>query len=242
MPSFDSAGVSIHYEVFGTGRPIVLVHGLFSDIEGNWVTPGWIDALTPVRQVIAMDCRGHGRSGKPHEVAAYANEEMSQDVLRLMDHLAIEKADVLGYSMGSEIAVPLLLRHGERLSSVILGGFGDFAGDWEAVTPDIYLVDDPDAIEHPYARGVRKYADSIGADLQAIAAYQAGYRPPLDGAPVIGDDVPVCVVKGADDDVGSLDGLFAAVPHAQLIEIPGRDHLTVVGDPRFKQAVLDFLT
>jgi len=242
MANFDSAGISIHYEVYGDGPAIVLVHGLFSDIQGNWAQIGWVDALTPLRQVIAMDCRGHGGSDKPHDVKAYSDEVMSDDVIRLMDHLGVERADVFGYSMGSEIAVPLLFKYPHRLTSVILGGFGDNAGYWEAVTPDIFLAESADDVEHPYARGVRLYAEASGADLRATAAYQAGYTPPLDGRRLEAD-VPVLVVNGGDDDtVGSLDGLFEAVPGAQLEIVPDRDHLTVIGDPRFKQLVVDFLS
>jgi 3-oxoadipate enol-lactonase len=58
VSSFDSDGVPIHYEVFGRGEPIILVHGLASSLKGNWMDTGWIEALSPIRQVVALDCRG----------------------------------------------------------------------------------------------------------------------------------------------------------------------------------------
>ena len=64
--TFDSNGVRIRYQVYGEGEPIVLVHGFASSIQGNWASTGWIETLAPLRQVVALDCRGHGKSGKPH--------------------------------------------------------------------------------------------------------------------------------------------------------------------------------
>ncbi len=122
---FDSDGVKIHYETFGEGKPLVLVHGFVLNITYNWVNSGLVDALQPVRRVVALDCRGHGQSDKPHDPAAYSSEKMAGDVLNLMDHLGIEKADLFGYSMGSGISCYLLACHRERFNSVILAGTGD---------------------------------------------------------------------------------------------------------------------
>jgi hypothetical protein len=97
---FDSDGVNIHYETQGEGKPIVLVHGFASSLQGNWVITRWVETLQPLRRVVALDCRGHGQSDKPHDPAAYGGENMAQDVLRLMDHLGIAEADLFGYSMG----------------------------------------------------------------------------------------------------------------------------------------------
>ena len=124
MPEFASAGVRIHYEVFGEGKPIVLVHGFAANLRANWVATGWIDVLSPLRQVIALDCRGHGESDKPRDPAAYAAHGMTDDVVRLMDHLGIATADIFGYSMGAGIALRAIVRHPERFTSAVLGGIG----------------------------------------------------------------------------------------------------------------------
>lgn len=124
MPSFDSNGVPIHYEVFGEGRSIVLAHGFGANLRTNWVVTGWVESLTPLRQVILFDCRGHGRSGRPSDPAAYAPAEMTDDVTRLMDHLGIDQADVGGYSMGGGIALRALACHPQRFTAGVVGGVG----------------------------------------------------------------------------------------------------------------------
>jgi hypothetical protein len=107
---FKSNGVPIHYEVFGEGEPIILVHGFASSLKGNWVTTSWIDTLRPVRKVIALDCRGHGQSGKPRDPKSYGGHEMEDDVVGLMNHLDIQKADLFGYSMGAASSLLRLSR------------------------------------------------------------------------------------------------------------------------------------
>lgn len=245
VSSFDSGGVLIHYEVFGRGRPIMLVHGFASSLKGNWVDTGWIETLTAVRQVIALDCRGHGLSGKPHAVAAYSGHEMADDVIRLMDHLSVGKADLFGYSMGAAISLRLLLGHPDRFESVVLGGIGDVVVRQTGGRPNVagaLLTDDPSTITDPVARGFRAFAEANKNDLKALAAYQQAPREGLDGEKLGQVSLPVLVVNGeADVLVGSPDELVAAIPGARLVKVPGRDHLTAVPDPRFKEAVVRFL-
>lgn len=78
---FVSDRLKIHYETFGKGKPIILVHGWGVDLKRNWVKSGWVEALRPVRKVVALDCRGHGRSSKPHDKALYSYGTMARDVL-----------------------------------------------------------------------------------------------------------------------------------------------------------------
>ncbi len=121
--TFDSNGVSIQYTVEGKGEPVVLIHGLHASADINWRAPGIIKTLAEKYQVIAMDVRGHGHSGKPEEEGAYGIE-MVEDVVRLLDHLKIKKAHVVGYSMGGMIAMKLMTRHPDRVQSAALGGMG----------------------------------------------------------------------------------------------------------------------
>ena len=109
MPFFDSAGVKIHFHDLGSGEPVVLVHGFASTAEHNWGGTGWITALSAKYRVIAPDVRGHGLSDKPSEREAYGYASMGADVTRLMDHLRIARAPLIGYSMGSSIAIELML-------------------------------------------------------------------------------------------------------------------------------------
>jgi pimeloyl-ACP methyl ester carboxylesterase len=245
---FDSDGVKIHYETFGEGYPIILVHGFTANLKVNWLGPNWVDALQPIRRVVALDCRGHGESDKPHDPEAYGNEIMAGDVLRLMDHLGIEKADLFGYSMGSAISCHLIVHHRERFSSAVLAGTGDrffFEAAGASVTDGMakaMLADDPSQITDPMLRGFRALADGIpNNDRIALAACSQHVREPVDRADFARVDIPVLIVNGANDDVaGKADELVAAIPGAKLVLIPDTDHL-VVFDPRAKEPVLSFL-
>ena len=246
MATFDSGGVQIHYEVFGDEklRPILLVHGFASSLDGNWVRPGWVDTLLPLRQVIAIDCRGHGESEKPYNPEAYG-DNVPKDVIRLMDHLDIEKADLFGYSMGGRISTRLMTTHPERFRSVVLGGIGNRLATRRGGRPNLaeaMLAEDKSQVEDRIAKGFRIFAEATGADLKALAASTRGSWRPVSADDLAKVDMPVLIVVGEDDTlVGSADDLQAAIPNAELLTIPGREHLTVVPDQRFKDAVVRFL-
>src|SRR5674536_247917 len=105
MASFRNGEVEIAFLDEGAGEPIVLVHGFASTKEVNWVNPGWVATLTGAgRRAIALDNRGHGASSKLYDPTAYHSAMMAEDVRALLDHLSIERADVMGYSMGARIA------------------------------------------------------------------------------------------------------------------------------------------
>src|SRR6201993_3359429 len=125
MPQFPHAGMEIAFIDEGEGEPIVLVHGFASNKEVNWVAPGWITTLTRAgRRAIALDNRGHGASDKLYDPAAYHSAIMAEDVRALLDHLTIERADVMGYSMGARITAFLAVNHPARVRSAIFGGLG----------------------------------------------------------------------------------------------------------------------
>jgi pimeloyl-ACP methyl ester carboxylesterase len=117
---FDSNGVRIRYADRGAGDVIVLVHGNGSSLEG-WIDSGVLPDLARSYRVVALDARGHGKSGKPHDAKAYGRE-MGLDVVRLMDHLQIRRAHIVGYSMGASITAQLLTSHAERFVTATLGG------------------------------------------------------------------------------------------------------------------------
>ncbi len=119
---FDSDGVRIRYVEQGSGEPIVPVHGFARNIE-RWVETGVIKNLAKDHRVIALDCRGHGKSDKPHDPKQYG-PEMGKDVVRLLDHLGIPKAHIVGYSMGGAITAHLLTMNPERFLTATLGGPG----------------------------------------------------------------------------------------------------------------------
>ncbi len=244
MPSFDSAGVEIAYEDVGKGRPIVLVHGFAASFEMNWRAPGWVDALvSDGRRVVGLDCRGHGRSGKPHDEAAYGGSQMSDDVMRLMDHVGLERADLMGYSMGGGIATQLLIRHSERFRAVILGGIGGGAARRDRGSiASAMQASDASAAQNDTARAFRSFAEAGGNDLEALAAMMRSQRAPAEMQSLASVKLPVLIVVGAEDAlVADPEALGKSIPGSRTVVVPERDHLTVVGDPRYKEAVLGFL-
>src|SRR5437879_12810105 len=125
MPSFHNGAVEIAYRDEGEGDPIFLVHGFASTKNVNWVYPTWVSELRKNgRRVIALDNRGHGDSSKLYDPEAYHIPIMVGDVTALMDHLRIERADIMGYSLGSRMNAWLAHGQPRRLRWATLGGIG----------------------------------------------------------------------------------------------------------------------
>ncbi len=246
MPFFDSGGVRIHYRDAGAGQALVLIHGYASDLEHNWGATGWIDLLAAQRRVLALDVRGHGQSDKPHAPRAYGYSNMGADVVRLLDHLGIARAMLFGYSMGSSIAIELMLSRPERLLAVVLGGIAYDDGvedpaDRSSIV-EALLADDPTRITNPMAAAYRHFADARGNDLAALAALMAGARAPVAPERFSKIKMPVLIVVGEQDEaIGDAQVLPRLIPGSRLLMLEGRNHLNAPTDPRFKQAVLDFI-
>jgi len=246
MASFKNGVVEVAYLDEGEGEPIVLVHGFASTKEVNWVQPGWVTTLTRAgRRAIALDNRGHGVSSKLYDPAAYHSATMAEDVRALIDHLDIERTDVMGYSMGARIAAFLAVNHPERARSVILGGLGirlvDGVGLPETIAGALEAPSLAD-VSDPAGRAFRAFAEQTKSDLKALAACMRGSRQTLSRAQVAGIGKPVLVAVGTKDPVaGSGPALAALIPGAQALDIPDRDHMLAVGDKVFKAGVLDFL-
>lgn len=250
MPAFSSHGVSLHYEDFGgNGRPLVLLHGFIASTKLNWVVTSWVETLTPLRHVYGMDARGHGLSDKPHQPEAYAGDTPANDVIALLDHLGLEQVDLFGYSMGGHTSLRLLAAHRERLRAVVIGGVGDLV--WERLrddsnaahdeAADAMLAADPSTIRDELGRGFRALADALGSDREALAAYLRGRRLSTNPGDFAGVTIPMLFVSGERDTRGIPDRLAQALPGSRVVIIPDRDHMTVVGDARFKDAVVQFL-
>ncbi len=117
---FDSAGVRIRYVDRGAGTPVVLLHGNGGSLQ-SWIDSGIAAALERDYRVLALDARGHGQSGKPRDAAAYGRQ-MGLDVVRLLDHLGIQRAHMVGYSMGASILGTLVTSHPDRFLTFTMGG------------------------------------------------------------------------------------------------------------------------
>ena len=246
MPVFNHGDVEIAFLDEGMGEPIVLIHGFASNKEVNWVQPGWVSALTGAgRRVIAFDNRGHGASTKLYDPAAYSVEKMGGDTVALMDHLKIERADVLGYSMGGRITGQVAFAHPDRVRSAIIGGIGirlvehGFDSEKIAVALDAPTAD---GIDNVLALGFRMFALQTKGDLKALAACMRNPNRTISREAAASIRVPVLVATGTKDDIaGSGAELVSLIPGAKQLDIPDRDHMFAVGDKVFKQGVLDFL-
>ena len=246
MPSFKNGDVEIAYLDEGEGEPIVLVHGFASTKEVNWVQPGWVSALSrAARRVVALDNRGHGASSKLYDAAAYHSVAMAGDVRALLDHLQIERADIMGYSMGARITAFLAVKHAERVRSAILGGLGGRLVEGVGLPESIAeALEAPslDDVQDPTGRMFRAFAEQTKSDLRALAACIRGSRQTLTREEVGAIRAPVVVAVGTKDLVaGPAQALAALIPGARALDIPNRDHMLAVGDKVYKAGVIDFL-
>ena len=248
MTSFIHDGIEIAYIDEGPrdGAPILLIHGFASNYKTNWVDTIWVRFLTRNgRRVIAMDNRGHGGSSKLYNVEDYGSPLMAEDARRLLDHLGIPRADVMGYSMGARITAFLALAHPERVRSAIFAGMGiNMVRGLAGTGPIAHALeaDSIDDVTNPTARTFRAFAEQTHADLKALAACIRSARAVISAEMLATLQVPVLVAVGTEDVIGgSATQLAAIIPGAKALEIPGRDHMRAVGDRVFKEGEEAFL-
>jgi pimeloyl-ACP methyl ester carboxylesterase len=196
-------------------------------------------------RVIAFDNRGHGQSEKLYRPEDYDSYVMAEDARRLLDHLGIERADVMGYSMGARITAHLALAAPERMRSALLGGLGIHLVEGVGLPlgiADAMEASSLDDLTDPMQRMFRAFAEQTKSDLKALAACIRGTRQSLRESEVASITLPTLVSVGTGDDVaGSGPALARLMPNATFLDIPGRDHNLAVGDRVHKQGVLDFL-
>lgn len=220
--TFDSAGVSIAYFVEGQGEPVVLIHGLHSSARMNWQRPGTVKFLASRYQVIALDVRGHGSSGKPDAEDAYG-VQMMEDVIRLMDHLQVPKAHIVGYSMGGIIALKLIAEHPNRVLSGTLGGMG-----W--LREGSALQKTWDTLPN---RGNRTPAACVHS-ISKLAVTEAAVK---------GIRLPVAVLVGDRDPVKRLyvEPLASIRKDWPVVEIAGAGHLACIARDQFREELKRWL-
>src|SRR6266568_4417996 len=218
MPSFYNGAVEIAYLDEGEGDPIVLVHGFASSKNVNWIYPTWVS-----------DLRKDGRR-----------------VIALLDHLGIERADIMGYSLGSRMTAILAREQPQRLRSAILGGIGigliegGGPGENVAIALEAPSLED---VTDPVGRTFRAFADQTRSDRRALAACLRGSRRLMTRDEAAAITVPVLIAVGTSDEIaGSAHALGKIIPGAQVLDIPNRDHMRAVGDKVYKEGVLEFLS
>lgn len=243
---FTSETVSLAFIDEGEGDPILLIHGFASNHRINWLSTGWLTTLLEAgRRVIALDNRGHGASDKLYDPESYGTPVMADDAVRLLDHLDIERADIMGYSMGARITAFTGLQHPQRVRSCVLSGLGSgLVKGVGAPGPiaEALLAPSVDDVATETGRMFRIFADQTGSDRRALAACITASRQTLSADELADLKAPVLVAVGTDDHIGgSAEDLARLIPGAEAFAIAGRDHMKAVGDRSHKAAVLDFL-
>ncbi|MGQ0651902.1 MAG: alpha/beta fold hydrolase [Betaproteobacteria bacterium] len=263
---FDSGGVRLRYVERGAGAAVVLVHGFTGQLERPWVDNGLLDELARGYRVVAFDLRGHGRSDKPGDAAAYA--DIGVDVLRLMDYLGIARAHLVGYSLGGIIAAKLLTTDAHRFSSAVIAAAAHRRGRG----PESERAAEADAIELergpiPYRSLILSTAPTheprpddvaLGAISAAIVArgdYRLAHAALLRArrSLLVRDEelaavrvAALVIVGSADPALPRIQRMTSMWPSARLVIVPGATH--PVAHPRslaqrreFVDAVRDFI-
>jgi pimeloyl-ACP methyl ester carboxylesterase len=259
---FDSDGVQIRYVDKGSGDPVLLIHGFSGRLE-FWETTGIAPGLTAAGfRVIAYDARGHGNSAKPHDPEQYGEEDV-EDAVRLLDHLSIEGANVVGYSRGSNIASQLVARHPKRVRSVVFGGWGiDNPVETLSLEDCLATADSlaRGAFPVPLARALQPSGAppptaeeqvlvtrqlAAGNDVRALAAaFRAGCEAHrVTAASLRATGVPALAIVGARDGMAPSVRVMAreTVGAMEMIVIPRADHYTAPAHPEFIARVVSFL-
>ena len=242
---FDSAGARLRYVDQGAGPPVVLLHGFTADIERAWMQTDVMPDLSRDYRVIALDLRGHGRSDKPRDPPAY--DELALDVIRLLDHLGIERAHAVGYSLGGIILARLLATHEQRFLTVTLAGAAyrrsqseradreaeaaareiEGTGLFRALVVSTAPTDEPP----PDEQAIRQRSDSIDLynDRFALAALMRARRALLVmDAQMAAVRVPVLALVGsADPQAERVKAMQRVWPALRVEVVPGATHPTV---------------
>jgi pimeloyl-ACP methyl ester carboxylesterase len=256
--SFDSNGVKIHYLVEGEGEPVLLIHGFIANKELQWAVPGIIKALAKDHRVIALDNRGHGKSDKPTDPRKYGTE-MVEDAVRLLDHLKIKKAHVVGYSMGAIITAKLMVTHPDRLLSATLGGAGavragvglppfidklaDSLAEGKGIGPLLIALTPPGKPKPPEVIIQQVNRMMVGKNGKALAAVVRSWKNlAVTDAQLKANRVPALALIGADDPLKkSVDDLKDRMANLQIVVIDGTDHMTAFVSPKFVNSLEKFL-
>jgi pimeloyl-ACP methyl ester carboxylesterase len=213
---FQSNGVRLRYVEQGTGEPVVLLHGNGDRIESEWLDTGIMEVLAKEYRVIALDARGHGKSDKPTEPSAYG-AQMGEDVVRLLDHLGIRRAHVIGYSMGARITGWLVVNRPNRLITATLGG-------------STYYVDTPQQrqsfdtlAEHALADQARPMSER----LVTAAVYRASSGLSISEDAMAATKVPLLHIIGSADTSRLPDSRRLkekVLPSAEFVLVQGATH------------------
>jgi len=239
-----SDGVDLAFREAGQGPPVILLHGLFSDANMNWIKFGNAARIAAAGfRVIMPDLRAHGLSGKPHGAEHYPKGILARDLRELIAHLELAEFDLGGFSLGARTTVEGV-GQGLRPRRAILGGAGlEGLRNWERrktfFLDAIALFDhvqrgDPHWLSIQFMKS--QHVDRVAAGL-LLDSFEDAFMDWLQAF-----TMPTLVVCGSEDeDNGSAEELAAALPHAEFREVPGT-HMSSVTKPAFGEAIATFLT
>jgi pimeloyl-ACP methyl ester carboxylesterase len=249
---FSSNGVKIRYIVVGTGEPVILVHGFAGNLD---VWRSLIADLSKDHEAIALDCRGHGKSDKPHEPEQYGIE-MVNDITRLMDHLQIRNAHVIGYSMGGGIVMKMLVEHPDRFLTAVIGANRGFrAEDLEqqasltkylqsgmSFSEAVIAAAPPDAPPLSAEQREALKRDDPNHDTKALAAQRLGNKGLIVNPESLkANKVPTLVIYGGNDHPEGYADLKKELSSAEYEIIPSAGHAGAVQSQEFVKDVRAFL-
>jgi pimeloyl-ACP methyl ester carboxylesterase len=256
---FDSNGVRIRYVDQGSGPPVVLIHGFSGSLESGWVETGVLPNLATDYRVIALDCRGFGQSDKPHDPKSYGIE-MSQDVVRLLDHLGIPRAHIVGHSMGAGITAQLLTTHPDRFLTATLSG----AAGRQQWTPQDAAAAEAEAVEFeqgiPFRSLILRTAPSdqpkptdeaIQARSQQLlarndrlamaAVVRSRGEQTFSAVQMAAVQVPTLgLIGSADANLAAMKQLTSVLPTLKVVVIEGATHSGTLGVTRRPEFVDNF--
>ena len=236
-------GIELAWHELGEGRPVVLLHGLFSDADTNWIRFGHAAEIASRGfRVIMPDLRAHGTSARPHDAAAYPPDILADDGLALIRHLDLKDYDLGGYSLGARTAVRMVVR-GARPGRLAISGMGlqglletgRRSGHFRHVLRNLgsHERGSPEWLAEAFLK-------TAGGDPEALLPLLDSFVDTSE-AELRAIDLPCLVLSGADDhDNGSAEALARLLPDARFVEVPG-NHMSAVTKAELGRALADFL-
>lgn len=243
-------GIEINYIDEGdkAAPAVLLLHGFASNLIVNWVATQWVTKLTKAGfRVIALDHRGHGKSTKLYDPKEYEASQMADDAWKLLDYLQIESPVIIGYSMGARVTAFMGILRPNQAKALVLSGL---AGNIVHGVPGAseiskaLLADSIENIPVGGGKNFRIFAERTHSDLKALAMCIQTSRIKIKGEALKQHiQIPVLIALGDKDDIaGSPEELQHFIPHAKILRIEDKDHMTAVGARKHHEGVISFLT